>query len=107
MAVAVFQARHALSIVSRIADVQGLALVALRSHRVVVALRALVELVRPLAVAVAVALALDRAVSPDVAEVAVAHVRLDAGPSHAALRAHGYTRFSKQKLSISLQRLGF
>lgn len=53
------------------------------------ALCALVEAVGPLAVGVSVALALDAAVGADVAEVAAAHVGLEAGAAHAALRAHG------------------
>lgn len=53
------------------------------------ALDTLVELVGPLAVGVAVALALDGTVGADVAEVAAAHVGLHALAANAALRAHG------------------
>lgn len=88
MPVAVLETRHALAVVRGIADVQRQAFFALLPHRVVVAFRTVVELVRAGTVAVAVALALDGAVGADVAEVAAAQVGLDARASHAALCAH-------------------
>lgn len=88
--VAIFEARHALAVVRGIADVQRQAFLALVPHRVVVALGAIVELVRAGTVAVAIALALDGAVGADVTEVTTAQVGLHARASHAALCAHGH-----------------
>lgn len=91
--VAVLETRHALAVVRGIADVERQTLLALRTHRVVVALQTHVELVRTGAIAVTVALTLNRAICADVTEIATAHVRLHAGASHAALRTHRHANF--------------
>lgn len=96
MPVAILQARHALAVVRWISNVQRLALVALRSHGVVVTLDALVEFVWSSAVTVAIALALDRAVRSDVSKVTTADVWLDAGTADAALGTHRHADLSSK-----------
>lgn len=105
MSAAIFQARFTLPIISGIPDKKRETLLALRAHSVVVAFETNVQFIRPRAIAMTIALALDRAIGSNIAKLTKAYIWLYACPPYAALRANGYADVSKhviEKESISI-----
>lgn len=89
MFVTVFETWHTSLTIRRVPHVQWLTLLALLTHRVIMALETLFQLIGTGAVRVSVTLALDATIRTDVTEIALAFIRLDAHAPNAPLRTFG------------------